>query len=131
MLRLPSAFDLYQLVYFFKYCICKIYLYYMPKYIHPEIFPSISYCCYSVVKTKSSMEFGNSIFHVFHFNNSYSTAFLKFYFQNIIHYKGTSKKNTFLVLSNLEVCFPAIQWVLNGKIFTASYGSPQERFECH
>ena len=48
------------------------------------IFPSIFYCCYLVVKTQSSIEFQNSIFHPFHFNNSYFIAVVKVLF--LIYY---------------------------------------------
>ena len=32
---------------------------------------------------------------------------------------------------SLEVCFPAIYWVSNHKIFTVFHGPSWERFECH
>ena len=45
-----------------------------------EIFPNIFYCCYLVVKTHSSIEFQNSIFYLFYFNNSHFIAVLKVIF---------------------------------------------------
>ena len=55
----------------------------MDEWNHTRIFPSIFYCRYSVVKTQSSIEFQNPIFHPFHFNNIYFIAVVKLLF--IIH----------------------------------------------
>ena len=40
-------------------------------------FPNIFYWRFSVVKTQSSIEFENKIFHPFHFNNSYFIAIVE------------------------------------------------------
>ena len=44
------------------------------------IFPSTFYCCYLVMKTQSLIEFQNSVFHLFHFSNSYFIAVVKVLF---------------------------------------------------
>ena len=52
--------------------------------VRTRIFSSIFYYRYSVVNTQSSIEFENSTFHLFLFNNSYFIAIVEVLF--LIHY---------------------------------------------
>ena len=65
------------------------------------IFPSTFYYRYWVIKTQSYIEFQNSIFHLFHFNNSYLIAVVEVLF--IINYplEKNFKKDIFSVFFTL------------------------------
>ena len=61
-----------------------IWLLSLSLYSKSVIFPSTFYCRDSVVKIQSSIEFQNSIFHLFHFNSPYFTD--NFEVLLLIHY---------------------------------------------
>ena len=103
----------------------------------PGIFPNIFYCFYLVLKTQSSIGFHNSIFYLFHFNNSFhctcrssilntlstrKAVLRKIYFQ--CFYSGSEFSSNLAVFKLQN--FYSLSWAFHGGTLSATKKNKQE-----
>ena len=100
-------------------------------YLLSGIFPSTSYYRYLVVKMRCSIEFQNSIFHLFHFNTFHFIAVVEVLF--LIHFplQKHFKGYIFSVFHSLWKCVFQQSSRFQIAIYTAFHRTPWGRFECH